>query len=99
MTATDSNRSDPIVIVGAARTPMGGFQGVLKDVAAPKLGATAIAAALERAGVAAEAVDEVVMGCVLAAGMGQAPARQASFGAGIPEAAGSQPSTRCAARA
>lgn len=88
MTATDSNLSDPIVIVGAARTPMGGFQGVLKDVAAPKLGATAIAAALERAGIAAEAVDEVVMGCVLAAGMGQAPARQASFGAGIPEATG-----------
>ena len=88
MTATDSSLSDPIVIVGAARTPMGGFQGALKDVAAPKLGATAIAAALERAGVAADAVDEVVMGCVLPAGMGQAPARQASFGAGIPEAAG-----------
>ncbi|MFP6741412.1 MAG: acetyl-CoA C-acetyltransferase, partial [Alphaproteobacteria bacterium] len=88
MTATDSNHPDPIVIVGAARTPMGGFQGVLKDVAAPKLGATAIAAALEHAGVVAEAVDEVVMGCVLPAGMGQAPARQASFGAGIPEAAG-----------
>jgi acetyl-CoA C-acetyltransferase len=67
---------------------MGGFQGVLKGVAAPKLGATAIAAALEHAGVAAEAVDEVLMGCVLPAGMGQAPARQASFGAGVPEAAG-----------
>ena len=80
--------SDPIVIAGAARTPMGGFQGALRDVAAPALGAVAIGAALSHAGVAAEAVDEVIMGCVLAAGMGQAPARQASLGAGLPEAVG-----------
>ncbi len=79
---------DPIVIVGMARTPMGGFQGDLKDVAAPQLGAAAIAAALERAGVRPEDVDEVIMGNVLPAGLGQAPARQASLGAGIPEAAG-----------
>ena len=75
---------DPIVIVGGARTPMGGFQGDLSDVPAPRLGAAAISAALGRAGMAPEAVDEVVMGVVLPAGMGQAPARQASFGAGIP---------------
>lgn len=88
MAAIDSTLTDPIVIVGTARTPMGGFQGVLRDVPAPQLGATAIAAALARAGVEAEVVDEVVMGCVLAAGMGQAPARQASLGAGVPEATG-----------
>ena len=75
---------DPIVIVGAARTPMGGFQGELSPVRAPELGAAAIAAALARAGVAAETVDEVVMGCVLPAGQGQAPARQAALGAGLP---------------
>ncbi|MEE2979992.1 MAG: acetyl-CoA C-acyltransferase [Pseudomonadota bacterium] len=88
MAAIDSTLTDPIVIVGTARTPMGGFQGVLRDVPAPQLGATAIAAALARAGVEVEAVDEVVMGCVLAAGMGQAPARQASLGAGVSEATG-----------
>lgn len=76
--------SDPIVIVGMARTPMGGFQGVLKDMTAPQLGAASIAAALERAKVAPDQVDEVIMGCVLPAGQGQAPARQASLGAGIP---------------
>jgi acetyl-CoA C-acetyltransferase len=76
---------DPIVIVGAARTPLGGFQGDLRDVPAPKLGATAIAAALARAKVAAEDVDEVIMGCVLPAGLGQAPARQAALGAGLPQ--------------
>ena len=80
--------SDPIVIVGMARTPMGGFQGALKDVSAPVLGSFAIRAALERSGVPAKDIDEVLMGCVLAAGMGQAPARQASIGAGIPEATG-----------
>ena len=80
--------SDPIVIVGMARTPMGGFQGVLKDVSAPELGSFAIRAALERGGVPAEDVDEVLMGCVLPAGLGQAPARQASLGAGIPDATG-----------
>ncbi len=76
--------SDPIVIVGMARTPMGGFQGVLKDMTAPQLGAASIAAALERAKVKPDQVDEVIMGCVLPAGQGQAPARQASLGAGIP---------------
>ena len=80
--------SDPIVIVGMARTPIGGFQGVLKDVSGPELGSSAIRAALERSGVPAEDIDEVLMGCVLPAGMGQAPARQASIGAGIPDATG-----------
>ena len=78
------NDKDPIVIVGAARTPMGGFQGTLGTVAAPKLGAVAIKAAIERAGILPEDADEVIMGVVLAAGQGQAPARQAAFGAGIP---------------
>jgi acetyl-CoA C-acetyltransferase len=82
------SQGDPIVIVGAARTPMGGFQGALKDVAAPRLGAAAINGALRRAGVPKEDVDEVIMGVVLPAGMGQAPARQASRGAGISDAAG-----------
>jgi len=76
--------NDPIVIIGAARTPMGGFQGVLSPLTAPELGAGAIHAAVERSGVTAEDVDEVLMGCVLPAGQGQAPARQASLGAGIP---------------
>jgi acetyl-CoA C-acetyltransferase len=80
--------TDPIVIVGATRTPMGGFQGELAPATAPELGARAIAAALEDAGVAAEDIEEVIMGCVLPAGLGQAPARQASLGAGIPLAAG-----------
>ncbi len=79
---------DPIVIVAAARTPMGGFLGDLKDVPAAKLGACAIAAALERAGLRGEDADEVVMGCVLPAGQGQAPARQASLGAGVPVSVG-----------
>ncbi len=80
--------TDPIVIVGAARTPMGGFLGDLKDVTAQALGARAIAAAVERAGLAAASVDEILMGCVLPAGQGQAPARQAAIGAGLPIAAG-----------
>jgi len=79
---------DPIVIVGAARTPMGGFQGDLADVPAPELGAVAIRTALDRGGVAADDIDEVLMGCVLPAGLGQAPARQASRGAGVPDGAG-----------
>ena len=86
-TSTDLG-TDPIVIVGGARTPMGGFQGDLKDAAAPQLGAAAIGAALERAGVKPDQVDEVIMGCVLPAGLGQAPARQAAFGAEIPDATG-----------
>jgi acetyl-CoA C-acetyltransferase len=79
---------DAIVIVGAARTPMGGFLGDFRDVSAPALGARAISAAVERAGVASGSVDEILMGCVLPAGQGQAPARQASLGAGLPLAAG-----------
>src|SRR3954466_11794298 len=79
---------DPIVIVAAARTPMGAFQGELKGFAAPELGAAAIRAAVERAKIAPEQVQEVIMGCVLPAGQGQAPARQASLGAGLPLAAG-----------
>lgn len=79
---------DPIVIVGFGRTPMGGFQGDLKSAAAPALGATAISAAVGRAGIAAAEVDEVLFGCVLSAGQGQAPARQASIGAGIPNTTG-----------
>ncbi|MFJ4605577.1 acetyl-CoA C-acyltransferase [Pseudomonas atacamensis] len=80
---------DPIVIVSAVRTPMGGFQGELKSLTAPQLGAAAIKAAVERAGVASDAVDEVLFGCVLPAGLGQAPARQAALGAGLDK------STRC----
>ncbi|MBB3299900.1 acetyl-CoA C-acetyltransferase [Rhizobium sp. BK077] len=75
---------DPIVIVGAARTPIGSFQGELKEATAPELGATAIRAALERSRIAAEAIEEVIFGCVLPAGQGQAPARQAAIHAGLP---------------
>ena len=81
-------RRDPVVIVSAVRTPMGGFQGDLATATAPELGATAIRAALERAGLAPDSIEEVIMGCVLPAGLGQAPARQASLGAGIPESVG-----------
>ncbi|MDM8194193.1 acetyl-CoA C-acyltransferase [Pseudomonas koreensis] len=81
--------NDPIVIVSAVRTPMGGFQGELKSLTAPQLGAAAIKAAVERAGVASDAVDEMLFGCVLPAGLGQAPARQAALGAGLDK------STRC----
>lgn len=81
--------NDPIVIVSAVRTPMGGFQGELKSLTAPQLGAAAIKAAVERAGVASDAVDELLFGCVLPAGLGQAPARQAALGAGLDK------STRC----
>ena len=80
--------ADPIVIAGAARTPLGSFQGDLGAVAAPALGAVAIRAAVERAGVAPDDVDEVLMGCVLPAGLGQAPARQAAFAAGLPQRVG-----------
>ena len=76
--------NDPVVIAGVARTAMGGMMGVLSGVAAGELGAAAIRAALERAAVAPEQIDEVIMGCVLPAGVGQAPARQAALGAGIP---------------
>ena len=80
--------NDPIVIVSAVRTPMGAFQGDLKNFAAPELGASAIRAAVERSGIKPEQIDEVLMGCVLPAGQGQAPARQASLGAGLPLSAG-----------
>ena len=75
--------NDPVVIVSAARTPMGGFQGDFKGLTAPQLGAAAIRDAVERAGVAGDGVDEVLFGCVLSAGIGQAPARQAALGAGL----------------
>ena len=74
----------PIVIASAARTPIGAFQGTLSSHAATELGSIAIKAALERSGVGAEEVDEAIMGCVLPAGLGQAPARQAAVGAGLP---------------
>ena len=79
---------DPIVIAGMARTPIGDFQGGLSASSAPELGAVAIEAALGRAGVPADDVDEVVMGCVLPAGLGQAPARQAAIRAGVPVGVG-----------
>lgn len=74
-----------VVIVGAARTPVGSFLGSLAAVPATELGSIAIKAAVERAGIAGDAVDEVYMGCVLPAGLGQAPARQAALGAGLPQ--------------
>ncbi|NQW01567.1 MAG: acetyl-CoA C-acyltransferase [Rhodospirillales bacterium] len=80
--------ADPIVIVGTARTPMGEFQGVLGQATAPELGGVAIRAALQRAGVAADDVDEVIMGLCLFAGVKQAPARQAAHNAGLPWSAG-----------
>ena len=76
--------ADPIVIAAVARTPMGGFQGSLAGLKATDLGAAAVRAAVERAGVAPEAVEQIFMGCVLPAGLGQAPARQAALGAGLP---------------
>jgi acetyl-CoA C-acetyltransferase len=81
-------QNDPVVIVGLARTPMGAFQGELKGFAAPELGAAAIRAAVERAKIKPEDVQETIMGCVLPAGQGQAPARQAALGAGLPLAVG-----------
>ena len=79
--------TDTVVITGIARTPMGAFKGVFADVAAPDLGAVAIKAAMSEANVTADAVEQVVMGCVLPAGQGQAPARQAALGANLPNAA------------
>ena len=78
----------PVAIRGAGRTPIGGLLGELKDVSAPQLGAHAIEAAVTRAGLGPDDIDEVVMGCVLSAGLGQAPARQAALGAGLPETTG-----------
>ncbi len=80
--------NDAIVIVNGARTPMGSFQGALQDVSASDLGATAIKAAVERAGISVDSVDEVIMGCILTAGLGQGPARQAMRKAGLPDATG-----------
>jgi acetyl-CoA C-acetyltransferase len=76
--------ADPVVITGFARTPMGGFQGALAGVSATQLGATAVKAAVERSGLAADRIGQIFMGCVLPAGLGQAPARQAALGAGLP---------------
>ena len=78
------SEKDSIVITGMARTPMGAFQGVLKDVSCAQLGATAIRGALKRSGIESESVSEMIMGCVLPAGQGQAPARQAALGADMP---------------
>ena len=92
--------AESIVIVSAARTPIGGLLGDFASLAAHELGAVAIKAAVERAGVTGDAVDEVLFGNCLMAGQGQAPARQAALGAGLPD---SRPapsrSARCAARA
>jgi len=79
-----NNTDDQIVIVSACRTPMGGFQGELSGVAAPELGAVALKGAIQRGGIAPERVDQVLMGCVLPAGLGQSPTRQAAIGAGLP---------------
>jgi acetyl-CoA C-acetyltransferase len=80
-------KPDPVVILSARRTPVGAFQGAFASVAAPQLGSAAIKAALSSSGLAAEQVDEVIMGCVLSAGIGQAPARQAAIAAGLPSSA------------
>jgi acetyl-CoA C-acetyltransferase len=82
-----TTESDPIVILSYARTPMGSFQGALSPMSATELGATAVKAAVERAGLTGEQVDKVFMGNVLSAGLGQAPARQAAIGAGLPKSA------------
>jgi len=79
---------DPVVIVSAARTPLGGFQGELSSLSAPQLGGVAVRAALERAGLSGERVQELILGCVLPAGLGQAPARQAAIEAGLPLSVG-----------
>ena len=81
-------KSDPIVIVGAARTPMGGLLGDFASMAAPQLGSAALDAAVSRAGLKPDDIENVVMGCVLPAGQGQAPARQAALGAGMPKSTG-----------
>ncbi len=78
------NETDPIVILSYARTPMGSMQGALSDASATDLGATAVKAAMDRSGVSGEDVDRVYMGCVLPAGLGQAPARQVAVKSGLP---------------
>lgn len=82
---TDPAMTDPVVIASYARTPMGGFQGAFSALTAIDLGAAAVAAAVERAGVDGAAIERIYMGCVLPAGLGQAPARQAALGAGLPQ--------------
>jgi acetyl-CoA C-acetyltransferase len=79
---------DPVVIIGVSRTPIGAFQGDLKELSAPQLGAIAIRASMERARIPLDSVDEVFFGCVLPAGLGQAPARQAALAAGLPASTG-----------
>src|ERR1700680_4154976 len=83
-----SEPKDVVVIAAAVRTPLGRFQGELSPLSAPKLGSAVIRAAVQRAGIDGAHVDEVLMGCVLPAGQGQAPARQAARGAGLPDATG-----------
>lgn len=80
-----SSTTDPVVIAAYARTPMGGFQGVFSGAKATELGAAAVRAAVERSGAAPDQIEQIVMGCVLPAGLGQAPARQAALGAGLPK--------------
>jgi acetyl-CoA C-acetyltransferase len=80
-----SNNGNEPVILSAVRTPIGNFQGALSSLKAPQLGAVAVKSALERAGVPGEKIDEVIMGHVVQAGAGQAPARQAAIGAGLPD--------------
>ena len=92
-----SNNS--VVIIDGARTPMGGLLGCLAAVPAPELAATAIAATIERSGIAATDIDEVFMGCVLPAALKQCPARQAAIGAGIPHPPVQSQSTRPAGAA
>ncbi len=82
---TQFSAADPIVILSYARTPMGSMQGALSDASATELGATAVKAAVERSGVSGDAIDRIYMGCVLPAGLGQAPARQAALKAGLPK--------------
>ena len=77
--------NDPVVIVSAQRTPIGSFQGVFSSVTAPLLGAAAIQGAVSAAGIAPDVVSDVIMGCVLPAGLGQAPARQAALAGGLPQ--------------
>jgi acetyl-CoA C-acetyltransferase len=86
--ASDPATSDPVVILSYARTPMGSFQGALSGATATELGATAVRGAVERAGIEPGSVDKIFMGCVLPAGLGQAPARQAAIGAGLPTSVG-----------
>src|SRR6478735_2457028 len=78
-------KDDPVVIASYARTPIGSFGGKLSSIKATELGSIAVRACVERAGISGEAIEQIVMGCVLPAGLGQAPARQSALGAGLPE--------------